>query len=78
MDPGYLATVRIGRQKRESLDDGLSDEHPVERVFVNRRQTRQRRGMGAGHREFDITVVEKTAAQHTGSRCENRRGRDLS
>jgi hypothetical protein len=56
----------------------LSDKHAVERIFVNQRQTRQRRRMGAGHSEFGITIVEKTPAQDTGVDGENRRGRSLS
>ena len=76
MGPGYFATVRIGRQKRQSFDDGLSDEHAVERVFVNRRQARQRRRVGAGHSEFGITIVEKAAAKRTDVDAKIVRGLD--
>ena len=64
----------VGRYERQSFDHGLSDQHAIERVLVNRRQDRQRRRMCAGHRQLGIAIVEKAPAKQCPHRRESRRG----
>src|SRR5579883_895496 len=63
---GRVAThKRIRRQQGDPLDDRLSDQHPIERVPVNRWEIADRNSVLARDRKLVIAVIEQSPAQQS-------------
>lgn len=57
--------LRVCGEEGDPFDEGLSQEHPVEWILVERRERVDADGMFACDRQLDVTVVEERAAEHT-------------
>src|SRR5216684_5174924 len=63
--PAVPGQLLVSGEEGDALADGLSQQQPVEGIFVKQRQAIDVHGVLARDRQFDIAIIEEATAKQT-------------